>query len=125
MNNDIYPDYWNQTITIYHKEYSSIGGKRIPAWTAAVVDGCFIGETKSGSMQSNHDDRKAERFVRMPLHECNINVGDVVAFGNPDVNITEGIVAEDIRDKIDGILVRTVKDNTFAPALKHFYVSGV
>lgn len=125
MSEDVFPDYWNQTITIYHKSYTLLNGRRVPEWSSCVVDGCFIGDVKRATMQGNHDDREAERFVRIPLSECNIAFGDVVAFGMPDIDITPGLVAEDIRNKIDGILVRSVKNNTYAPVLRHYYVSGV
>ncbi|MBQ7976814.1 MAG: hypothetical protein IJ300_14105 [Clostridia bacterium] len=125
MSEDMFPDYWNQTITIYHKNYTLISGRRVPEWSRRVVTSCFIGDVKRATMQSNHDDRESERFVRIPISECDIVLGDVVAFGTPDIDITPGVVAEDIRNKIDGILVRSVKNNTFAPVLKHYYVSGV
>lgn len=125
MNEDVFPEYWNQTITIFHKTYTLTNGRRVPSWSSCVVENCFVGDAKRGTMQGNHDDREAERFVRIPHTECNIAVGDVIAFGACNAEIDSNTVAEDIRNNVDGILVRSVKNNTFAPVLKHYYVSGV
>ena len=120
-----FPEYWCQTITIYHKTYTQVNGRRVPSWSCCVVENCFVGDVKRGTMQGMHDDREVERFVRIPLKVCNIAVGDVIAFGTYNAEFDPSTVAEDIRKNVDGILVRSVKNNTYAPVLKHFYASGV
>lgn len=122
-----FPKYWDKTITIYHKTYVKDKNDRdIPSWKSQIVRRCFFGDVKQSTIQGMTDSRTSEKFVRIPLEKCNISVGDAVVFGTVFDVFPDGTAAEDIRGHFqEGLLVRSIKDNTAAPALKHYYVTGV
>lgn len=148
--NNIYPPWWNQTITIYNRYEDD--HTNLVRWYKTIVSGCFYKDAGNkiqvGNTVIETNDiicriRKDDRFL--PNYEWNakpadqkqdyftLSVGDIIVLGEVADDIDEyhsGMRSNDIIDKYKALQgcfkIEQVADNTGGGrGSEHYYAKGV
>lgn len=110
-------DWWNQTVTIYHKIKDKDGnGRTVTKWERTIVDNCFFGNKTVQMLDGTAIVNKSQRFIRIPKLSFLICADDIAILGEITVDVPDNTDARKLLDSHDGFVISTVKNN----ALPHF-----
>lgn len=111
-------DWWDKTVTIYHKIKSKDdNGRTVTKWERTIVDNCFFGNKTVQTLVGTAIVNKNQRFIRMPMKlTLLVCADDIAILGEITVDVPDNTDARKLLDSHDGFVISTVKNN----ALSHF-----
>lgn len=119
-----YPNWWNKTITIYHKrEAKDENGRNHIKWGRTILNGCFVGAKDKKIISGNEILTVNVNVVRI-AYSVEVSPGDIIVLS--DTSSDEALTSElAIKKKYpDSFVVQEVHDNTTMGFLPHIYISG-
>lgn len=111
-------DWWNQTVTIYHKiKNKDDNGRTVTKWERTIVDNCFFGNKTVQTLVGTAIVNKNQRFIRIPMKlTLLVCADDIAILGEITVDVPDNTDARKLLETHEGFVISTVKNN----ALSHF-----
>lgn len=111
-------DWWDKTVTIYHKNKDKDNnGRTVTKWSRTVVDNCFFGNKTVQVLDGTTIVNKNQKFFRIPVNTTLfIKTDDIAILGEITADVPDNTDARKLLDTYEGFVISTVKNN----ALSHF-----
>lgn len=118
-------DWWNQTVTIYHKiTGKDDDGRTVTKWKRTVIDNCFYGNKTVQVLSGTTIVNKNQRFIRITELSLDIATDDIAIIGEIAEDVPDNTDARKLLDAHEGFVVSTVKNNALSHfPLSHIYIS--
>lgn len=117
-----YPEYWDKTITIYHRKNSKDDkGRTHIEWQRNIYKKCFAHKVVKQTVNNNEIVRSSVNIVRIPCF-AEVAVNDIVVLSDTkdDAILTSEL---DIKNKYPNCFITSdIHDNT-GTFLPHTYIS--